>query len=143
MPVDAIEIDPTNNVELARYFGKHLGCALAYESFPIPRRLSRFVGVRSVDNCVSVSMRQAPLVYKDVTGKYSPLNLLGGAILLYSDKSSRPFSYRSAYMTDHVQLIVEMRLSICEAMEIRFAYRANPKNLRYSDGSQAAQSRGF
>ena len=43
----------THRAELARYFAKHLGCALVYQNFPVPLRLSRFVAGKTSSVCIS------------------------------------------------------------------------------------------
>lgn len=138
------EFDFAHRVELARYFGKHLGCALDYQKFPIPRRLSRFVGGISDAICISLSTRVAPFWWQEETGEIGPLNALGGAILLLrSGPLHLPFAYQSAYMTDGVQFIVKMRLSVTEAMEIRILYQQKLGRLIRGFNNEDAKHRGL
>lgn len=114
------EIDFSSRIDLARYFGKHLGCALAYNKFPIPLRLSRFVSGASELVCISVTTRVAPFWFQDETGAIGPMNALGGSFLIMSaDVVDVPFAYQSAYMTDGIQFIVKMPLSLPEALELK------------------------
>lgn len=127
------EVILEHQLELARYFGKHLGCALDYQRFPVPRRLSRFVCGRSDALCISLLKRVAPFWWQDETGKIGPLNGLGGAFLqLHAGPIFLPFAYQSAYMTNGVQFIVQMHLSVAEAVEIRLLYHRNMGSLRTS-----------
>ncbi len=138
------EVKLSHRVELARYFGKHLGCALHYQKFPIPRRLSRFVDRRSDAICISVSTRVAPFWWQEESGKIGPLNALGGAIMLLSIRPLHlPIAYQSAYMTDGVQFIVKMRLSVPEALEMRILYQRKMGRIinRFSD--EDAKLRGL
>lgn len=133
-----------HRIELARYFGKHLGCALDYQKFPVPRRLSRFVGGRSDTNCISLSTRVAPFWFQDEFGNIGPLNGLGGALLrLHAGPFYLPFAYQSAYMTDGVQFIVKMRLSMAESLEIRLFYQQKVGSLRTSFDNEDAKHRGL
>ncbi len=119
-----LDLDFANRIELARYFGKHLGCALGYQRFPIPRRLSKLVLGRSKEACVSLSMRLAPFCWRAESGQIGPLNALGGAFLhLRPGPLHLPFAYQSSYMTDGVQFTVKMRLSMPEAWEHRLVYQ--------------------
>ena len=133
-----------HRLELARYFGKHLGCALDYQRFPVPRRLSRFVRGRSNAVCISLSTRVAPFWWQDETGEIGPLNGLGGALLLlHPGPFHLPFAYQSAYMTDGVQFIVKMRLSLPEAVEIRLLYQQRMGSLKTSFDNEDAKHRGL
>jgi hypothetical protein len=119
-----IPLDLTDNVHLARYFGKHLGCALKYEKFPLPRRLSRFVGCQSETICISASARHAPFQWQDGFGNTGPLNAIGGTILEFDRKYPvLPSAYFAAYMTDDIQFIIRMQLSLLESLEIKFVYQ--------------------
>lgn len=128
-----------HRIELARYFGKHLGCALKYQNFPIPRRLSRFVKGWSRKPCIAVIARSAPFWWQGEGGVIGPINALGGAyVKLRQGSESLPLSYQSAYMTGGVQFVVSMKLSALEALEIRnFALKSHKFSLQDFDEEEA------
>lgn len=138
------ELDLSYRIDVARYFGKHLGCALAYNEFPIPRRLSRFVGCRSDEICISVATRVAPYWWQNETGEIIPLHALGGAILLFgADPFKFPCAYQSAYMTDGMQFIVKMRLSLPEAVELILRYAKAMRKFIFREDNNVRKCRGL
>ena len=133
-----------HRTELARYFAKHLGCALDYQNFPIPRRLSRFVANKTSLACITLSTRTAPFCVQDETGETSPLNSLGGAILMLHNGAAKvPNAYHTAYSTDGIQFIVRMPLSFVEALEIRLLYLRNMGKLTDDFSNDEAMHRGL
>lgn len=138
------EVDFSARTDLGRYFGKHLGCSLANNKFPIPLRLSAFVGGRSDMVCVTVTTRVAPFWFQDETGGLGPLNALGGSLIIMSDDDVHfPAAYQTAYMTDGVQFIVKMPLSQLEAFELIFFYHQSLERVLCNPSDDERKYRGL
>lgn len=138
-------LDNTTRIELARYFGKHIGCQINHNKFPIPRRLSSFVGGRTNKLCISVNVRTAPIVWKDEpTGEIGPINGIGGIVLIHTHKFVFwPFCYQTAYMTDGMQFIITMKLSNLEALDIWFFHRRKLEKFRKHLSDDQSMHLGF
>lgn len=121
-PIDVALEDQT---ELSRYFAKHLGCAVSYSRFPVPRRLSNLVNRKSKNVCISLQVRSAPFVWKDdKTGEVGQINAIGGIVLIHrKNPISLPMEYQTAFMVGGLQFIITMKLNALEAMEVRTIYR--------------------
>ena len=134
----------THRTELARYFAKHLGCALDYQNFPVPRRLSRFVAGKTSSVCISLTTRIAPFWWQTDTGEIGPLNSIGAATLtMHNGFVHVPNAYQSAYITDGLQFIVRMPLNIIEALEIRMLYQKKMGALKDGFDNDDAKYRGL
>lgn len=138
------EVDLSTHIDLARYFGKHLGCSLADSKFPIPLRLSEFVSGRSTTICVTLTTRVAPFWWQDETGRIGPLHSLGGAFITMSTgEVQATFAYQSTYMTDGVQFIIKMHLSMLEALELELFFQRDPNFVLREFSNEERKHRGL
>lgn len=119
----------TASVDTHRYFGKHLGCQLQYNKFPIPRRLVLFVqGQRNLP-CFSVSMAVAPFVFAPDDG--GPIQHIDGisqvAIFPSNAQYFSRLNFQSAFMNAGLHFIIRMELSILETLEFRCIFLRRSK----------------
>lgn len=118
-------------LELLRYFAKHLGCMLDYNKFPVPRRLASFVRSKSNSPCVSVSFQAAPFKYQETEdGQIHTLSSIG-QIVFGCGKAWLPNDawYQTAFTNAGLQFAIRMELSRFEGREVRTAFIRRGKTL--------------
>lgn len=107
-----------------RYFGKHLGCQVQYNRFPLPHRLSRFVIGASNKSCVSVTVGTAPFIFVPEDG--SPLQNIDAISQLTAFSSGKrqlsKLNYQAAFMNAGYHFVVRMELTYVETLEARWLY---------------------
>ena len=112
-------------LDLLRYFAKTLGYQIHNNKFPIPRRLSHFVYRKINHPPISVSIGLAPFKFYESNTNYAhDIDGIGGiALQLSKNIIFEPDLYQTTFMTDGLQFIISMNLSLLESLEIRLFYR--------------------
>ncbi|MEC8630965.1 MAG: hypothetical protein VXY73_12800 [Pseudomonadota bacterium] len=115
-----IKYDLENQQQLARYFGKHLGCALAYQKLPVPKKLSKFVLAGGTCEGLSLQFRAREDYYFNGEKIYLPVTTFGGAWFKPPEENAKG-SLISAFSESWIQYVVSLDLTSFESNDFVFS----------------------
>lgn len=119
-PEVLIKFELENQQEFARYFGKHLGCALTYQKLPVPKKLSKFVLGGGICEGLSLQFRARKDIYFNGEKIDLPAITLGGAWFKPPEENAKG-SLISAFSVNWIQYIVSLDLTSFESNDYVFS----------------------